>query len=55
MALMSLCTAAVVPLPVKITASSSAAFVALRNISRASCRKSVVCRDVTDVVVCVFP
>ena len=48
---MSLCTAAVVPLPQKMTASFSVAFVALRIISRASSRKSVVCKDVADVVV----
>ena len=41
-ALISLCTAAVVPLPVNITASSSAALVAFRKMSRASCRNNVV-------------
>ena len=48
-------TAPVHPDPTNKTASCSPAPVVLRTMSRASCLYNVVCREVTEVVVCVFP
>ena len=48
-------TAPVHPDPTNKTASCSPAPVVLRTMSLASCLYNVVCREVTEVVVCVFP